>query len=183
VKFKKRNTNISKKWIITITIWSFLISGLLTFISSILLEKLGILESFIILAVIILLGIVCDAIGVAVTAAVETQMHSMAASKVRGSNEAIFLIRNASAVSNFFNDVIGDICSIISGAASAIIVIKIIENFTTFDKSWFDIFIGAIVAAIMVSGKAIGKDFAIKNANFIVYKFGYVISFFTKEKI
>ncbi|HAN09398.1 MAG TPA: hypothetical protein DCP90_02160 [Clostridiales bacterium] len=184
IKFKKKNTNTtSYKWIITITVWTFIIALVLNFISNILMEKMSILASFFILFAIVLFSIICDAIGIAVTSAGEIPIHSMAASKVRGAKEAIIIIRNASVVSNFFNDVIGDIASIISGAASAIIVIKIVENFTTFDKSWLDILIASILAAIMVSGKAIGKGIAIKNCNFIVYKLGYVISFFTKEKI
>ncbi|HCC07700.1 MAG TPA: hypothetical protein DEP72_06045 [Clostridiales bacterium] len=184
IKFKKKNINTtSNKWIIIITIWTFVIALVLNFISNILMEKMNILASFFILLVIVLFAIICDAIGTAVASAGEIPIHSMAASKVKGAKEAIIIIRNASAVANFFNDVIGDIASIISGAASAIIVIKIVENFTSFDKSWLDILIASILAAIMVSGKAIGKGFAIKNANFIVYKLGYVISFFSKEKI
>lgn len=184
VKFKKKNTNnTSRKWILLITIWTFAIALALSFVSNVLMEKMSITASFFILFLIIFFGIICDILGVAATSAVETPIHSMAASRVRGAKEAIYLIRNASAVSNFFNDVIGDICSIISGAASAAIVLKIVENYSTLDKGWLDILIGATVAAIMVSGKAMGKSVAMKNANFIVYKFGYVISFFSKEKL
>ncbi len=181
IKFKKKNTTTSLKWIFTITIWSFFIAIGLNFISNILMEKLDMGASFFILLCIILFGIICDIIGVAVASATEIQLHSMAASRVKGSNEAIFLIRNASAVSNFFNDVIGDICGIISGAAAAAIVIKILENFRTLDEQLLEVIFASIVAALTICGKAVGKGIAMKNSNHIVYRLGYVMSFFSKQ--
>ena len=82
-----------------------------------LLRNVQVLVAFIILVVIILTGILFDIIGVAVTAADEKPFHSMSSRKLLGAKTSVALIRNASKLSNFCNDVIGDICGIISGAA------------------------------------------------------------------
>ena len=71
--------------------------------------------AFLILLVIVMVGIIFDIIGVAVTSADEKPFHSMAARKVPGSQEAIKLLRNAERVSSICNDVVGDICGVVSG--------------------------------------------------------------------
>jgi hypothetical protein len=66
-----------------------------------------------------------DIIGVAVTAADERPFHSMAAHKEKGAAEALYLLHNASHVSSFCNDVVGDICGIVSGTTAAVIVSRL----------------------------------------------------------
>ena len=68
-------------------------------------------------------------IGVAVTAADEKPFHSMSAQKVRGARVAITLKRNADKVGSFCNDVIGDICGIISGSAGVMVALSLSESF------------------------------------------------------
>ena len=81
--------------------------------------------SFAVLLLFIALGIVFDMIGVASTSATEKEFHSMAAHRVRGAREAVWMVRNAEKVSSICNDVVGDICGIISGATGALIVAHI----------------------------------------------------------
>ena len=69
----------------------------------------------------IALGIVFDMIGIAAASGTEREFHSMAAHKVRGAREAVWMLRNAEKVSSICNDVVGDICGIISGATGALI--------------------------------------------------------------
>ena len=57
----------------------------------------------------------------AVATANEKPFHSMASRKVPGALEAIRLLRNAERVSSICNDVVGDICGVVSGSASATI--------------------------------------------------------------
>ena len=76
----------------------------------------GLLLALLILALFIGLGILFDIIGVAVTAADPRPFHSMAAHKEKGAKEALKLLRNADRVSSVCNDVVGDICGIVSGA-------------------------------------------------------------------
>ena len=77
------------------------------------------------LAVFIGLGILFDIIGVAVTAADPRPFHSMAAHKEPGAKEALMLLRNAGRVSSVCNDVVGDICGIVSGTTTAVIVVRL----------------------------------------------------------
>ena len=122
-----------------------------------------------------LLGIIFDIIGVAVTSADEKPFHSMAARKVPGALEAIRLLRNAERVSSICNDVVGDICGVVSGSASATIAAQILASF---EFSWpriVSLAMSALVAALTVGGKAIGKTFAINSCTTIVHSVGKVI--------
>lgn len=75
---------------------------------------------------------------------------------------------------NLFNDVIGDICGIISGSTAIAIVLSIKNGFGIKSVLLF-IAMSEFVAALTVGGKAIGKSFAIARARYIVYYVGIVI--------
>lgn len=133
--------------------------------------------AFLILFVIVLVGIIFDIIGVAVTSADEKPFHSMAARKVPGGLEAIRLLRNAERVSSICNDVVGDICGVISGSASATIAAQVLQKF---DFSWpqlITLLMSALVAGLTVGGKAVGKTFAINSCTKIVSGVGSIIYF------
>lgn len=160
-----------------ITIITFFMAIILGYFSLVLMEDVSLGLAIFILLIIIFIGVFFDLLGIAVTAAEETSLHAMAAHKLRGAKESIEIIRNAGAVANFFNDVIGDISGIISGSASAAILIKINQDISI-KSSILSILLTAIIAGITVGGKAIGKEISLRNANYIVYKMGYIISFF-----
>ena len=138
----------------------------------------GIVVAFLILFVIVLIGILFDVIGVAVTSADEKPFHSMAARKVAGSLEAIRLLRNAERVSSICNDVIGDICGVISGSASATIAVQILNNAEFAWPRMITLAMSALVAGLTVGGKAIGKTFAIRSSTEIVSFVGRILHFF-----
>ena len=127
---KKKKTGRSARpdfrWIALIFLVTVLISALMSFVSSNLLEGAGLILSFVILICIVLTGILFDIIGVAVTAADEVPFHAMASRKVPEAEDALRLIRNAGRVSSFCNDVIGDICGVISGSAAAVISARVL---------------------------------------------------------
>ena len=114
------------RWIITIFVITVCISAVMSLISTNLLANATLGVSFVILISIIAIGIVFDIIGVAVTAADEKPFHSMASRKVPEATQALKLIRNAGRVSSFCNDVIGDICGVISGSAAATIAERVL---------------------------------------------------------
>lgn len=172
---KNKNTIKNKKWILLITIWTFLLSMFMSFFSDIILKNVNILLSFIILIIIVLIGIIFDLIGIAVAAANEKPFHSMASNKVKGAYYGIRLLRNASLVSNFCNDVIGDICGIISGASATIIIMEIIELYPSINLSLFTILISSLVASITVGGKAIGKEIGFSKSKEIVLFCGKIL--------
>ena len=164
------------KWIVLIFVLTMLISGSMSFISSELLGRADLAVSFLILIGIILIGIIFDIIGVAVTSAEEKPFHSMASRKVPEAAEALKLIRNANRVSSFCNDVIGDICGVISGAASATIAAKALSGRSA--NPLIELLMSALVAALTVGGKAFGKTFAIHMSTSIVQTTAKVLTFF-----
>jgi CBS domain containing-hemolysin-like protein len=170
------------RWILTIIFWTILISGSVTLMSDVLLRSVKILVAFIILIIIIGIGIFFDIIGVAVTAGDETPFHSMASKKLRGASIAISLIRHADKASSFCNDVIGDVCGIISGSAGAIITTKIVLSHSSYVDLLMTSAIGALIAAFTVAGKAAGKNYAIKNSNKIILWVARIIYFFKKDR-
>ncbi|MEG0014925.1 MAG: hypothetical protein RR780_12400, partial [Cellulosilyticaceae bacterium] len=172
-KIPQKGTNA--KWIILIFFLAFTISSTISYVSDIFLHKVDILIAFLILISIIFIGIIFDIVGMAVAAADETPFHSMASRKVKGAKVAVFLIRNADKVSTFCNDVIGDICGIISGTTGAVIVIKIVSSTTAASGGVLTLFISGVVASLTVGGKAIGKIFAISKSNNIVYNVAWIL--------
>ena len=174
----KKERNKAIRWVVTIFLITILISGVISLISDEIMENSAMPVAFVILFVIILLGIVFDVIGVAVTSADEKPFHSMAARKVPGAQEAIKLLRNAERVSSICNDVIGDICGVVSGSASATIAVQILQNFTFSFPEIVSLMMSALVAGLTVGGKAVGKTFAINSCTNIVYGVGKVIYFF-----
>jgi hypothetical protein len=168
---KKSKKKVDIKWIITIFLSTVVISAVFSTISNILLGQAGLVPAFFILLVIVLIGILFDIIGVAVTAADVKPFHSMAAHRVPGAQDALKLLRNAEKVSSFCNDVVGDICGIISGTASASIVLLILARHQSIGTKTqlLEIGMAALVSGLTVGGKAIGKTFAMTKSTSIVH--------------
>ena len=184
---KERNKTI--RWVVTIFFVTMLISGAITFISDEIMLRSSMIVAFLILLAIVVIGIVFDTIGLAVTSANEKPFHSMAARKVPGAIEAIRLLRNAERVSSICNDVFGDICGVVSGSASATIAAQILRNFELSASSIVPLFMSALVAGLTVSGKAIGKAIALRSCTEIVsgvgkiiYTFSHIPELFKRKK-
>ncbi len=173
----KRERNKTIRWVVTIFFVTIFVSGSISLLSDMIMEVSGILMAFIILLVIVLVGILFDIIGVAVTSADEKPFHSMAARKVPGSQEAIKLLRNAERVSSICNDVVGDICGVVSGSASAAIAARLLTNFEFTWPQVLSLVMSALVAGLTVGGKAIGKTFAMNSATKIVHGVGKLSHF------
>ncbi len=171
-KKSRKNKNSRAGWIITIFFTTVIISALITRISDALLEGSGIFAALVILMIIVLIGIAFDIVGVAVTAAEEQPLHSMASKRIPGAREAISLIRNADRVASICNDVVGDICGVVSGSASAVIAVRLMEDFTLSWPSFFKVAMSAMVAGLTVGGKAIGKGIALRYSVSILHFVG-----------
>ena len=170
---KQRNKTI--RWVVTIFFVTILISGVISLVSEEIMADSSIAVAFLILLAIVLIGILFDVVGVAVTSADEAPFHAMAARKVPGARESIRLLRQAEKVSSICNDVVGDICGVVSGSASATIAAQILRNF---QFSWPEVVglaMSALVAGLTVGGKAIGKTFAVNSSTKIVHFAGKVI--------
>ena len=181
-KTQKKEHNKQTTWVLTIFLVTVVVSAIISLVSEEIMAVSGTALAFLILLIIVLIGILFDVIGVAVTSADDKPFHSMAARKVPGAREAIKLQRNAERVSSICNDVIGDICGVVSGAASATIAARILMNF---EFSWprlITLAMSALVAGLTVGGKAVGKTFAINSSTSIVHAVGRVLHFFSGSR-
>mgnify|MGYP000882035369 CR=1 FL=1 len=147
-----------------------------------LLEKISsIIMAFSLLIIIILVGIIFDIIGTAVTAAHEIPFHAKAACKVPGAKHAIILIKNAEKVANFCNDVVGDVSASLSGAIGATIVGGILFNFSEHVLIIGSTIMTGVIASLTVGGKAYGKYVAINDSNEIIFKVGKILYWLEKK--
>ena len=161
---KKKNSQYS--WAIKVFFISIVITAFLSFVSGELLNELNMYVALIVLAIFIMLGIIFDIIGLAVATAQEAPFNSMAAQRNVVGKTAVKLLKNAEKVSSFCNDVVGDICGVISGAtgtASAASLFQTSEN-----AFWWTLLLTSSVAALTVGGKALGKRFAMEKSVMIV---------------
>lgn len=171
----KNDAKKSGRWAAVIFLITFFVSGVITLLSDQIMSHSGTLAAFLILLAIVAVGILFDTIGVAVTSADERPFHSMAARKVPGAREAILLLRNAERVGSICNDVVGDVCGVVSGSASATIAAQLLLHFHFAWPNVAYLFMSALVAALTVGGKAVGKGIAINSCTQIVYRVGKLI--------
>ena len=176
----KNKKLVDKKWIVTISIVTFFISLIFSFLGEVIIPNAHLIISIILVFTFILLGIIFDMIGIAVTVSDIKTFNSMATKKVHGAKLAVKFIKNSEKVSSFCNDVIGDICGIISGS-TGITIALIISKVTGVNSLIVTLLTTAIIASLTIGGKAIGKSFAINKSNSILYKFVLFLSFFYRK--
>ena len=172
---KKSGTARSNHWVLHVFLMSVLLSAVLSFLSSTALTGAGYVVAVLVLVSFIALGIVFDMVGVAVTAADPRPCHSMAAHKEKGGREAIRLLNNASRVSSFCNDVVGDICGIVSGTTAAVIVTQLQRSFST-TSVLISIGMTALISGLTIGGKALGKTVAISECTDVVHRVAILMS-------
>ncbi len=134
-----------------------------------------------VLVVIILIGILFDVIGLATAAASHVPLNAMAAKRTPGARQALRLVKNAPRVAAVCNDLVGDICGTVSGAAGVAIALHAglgrgglaggPAGFEPPGGIWTVVTV-ALVAAVTVGGKALGKNLAIREADRIVFQVG-----------
>lgn len=163
------------KWTLSITIFTFAMSIILSSIIDILLKDVGILVGVVLLLLVMMIGILFDIIGVSVTTAEEKLFHAMASNNIEEGKIAIGLIKNADKVSSFCNDVIGDMAGIISGALGATLLTKIALHFDNVNVAILGTLITASVAAATVGGKSLGKSVAMLKYREIIFAISKII--------
>ncbi len=165
------------RWAIIITLWTFLVAFIFALTMRFILQGIqSIVFSFLLLLFIIFIGVLFDTIGTAVTAANETPFHSKASKKVYGAQKGIYLVRYADQVANFCNDMIGDISGVVSGVVGAIIIFNLVLIRPDLSEIYLSIVLTAIVAALTVGGKALGKALAISKPTEVVLLFAQVLT-------
>lgn len=168
---------MNKKWkaILTLTLTTFFLSLVLNLGSNSVLSFLPLTLSFLLLLFIIFVGVVFDIVGVAATAGEEAPFHAMASNRIKGAKQAIWLIRHADGVSTFCNDLIGDVAGTLSGAIGVAIVFKLSTFSLNLGEALATTGMVALIAALTVGGKSLGKSFAISNSTTILILAGRLL--------
>lgn len=167
--------DINYRWVTIITVGAFLISLGFSLFSEVVISNVTTIFGIFVVILFIFIGIITDMIGVAVAVADLKTFNSMATKKIKGAKTAIKLMKNSSKVSSFFNDVIGDICGIVSGSAGITIAIGF-SNKYNFNPVYATLITTSLIAALTIGGKAMGKGLAINKADVILYRFARLIS-------
>ncbi|MGI6188495.1 MAG: Mg2+ and Co2+ transporter CorB [Caldicoprobacteraceae bacterium] len=181
---RKNNKKTINLWSVKVFILTFVIACVFSLVSESTIRNINsLLLAIITLFVIILIGIIFDIVGIAVASADETPFISMASKKIHGAKQAVHLVKNADHVSSFCNDVVGDICGIVSGAAGSVLIMKsTLAQSLLFEESLLSIIISSLIAALTVGGKAIGKSIAINKSHQVVYYTALFLSLFDGTK-
>ena len=180
MKKNKKKKKSRTKWILTVMITSFILSLIFSSLSESVIPNINIVFGILIIIIFIGIGIIFDMIGVAITAANETPFHSMASKKVKGSKHSVILLKNSDKLASICNDVIGDVCGVVSGGGGILVASKLSVKFNI-NSSLTVLIVTALIASFTIGGKAIGKSTAIKNSKSITFKVGKILNFFHKK--
>jgi CBS domain containing-hemolysin-like protein len=168
-----------KYWVIKIFFITLVISAGVSVAAEYFISRVTLPAAVAILAGLIALGVFADVVGVAFASCDPKPFTAMSAKGDKKAHYALRLLKNADVVSNFCNDVIGDICGIVSGAAGAAITLKALVFNAGMPEIAVSIAISALIAASTVSAKAAGKNIAFKNNKRIVLAVGAAAHFFS----
>ncbi len=155
-----------KRWVITAFALSFCITAVLSLGSDIVVSTMDIFIAIPVLLFFIITGIVFDAVGLAVAIADIKPFNSMASRRMETGKKAVWLISNAEKVGSFCNDLVGDICGVMSGATGAAIAARLFDGLH--GDVWLTLIMTSLISAIIVGCKAIGKLIAVKYSEKIV---------------
>ena len=156
------------RWVLRIFLLSVSLSAVLSLCSGAALDGAGLVTAVTILLFFVALGIAFDVIGVAATAADPKPFHAMASHRVKGAKQALRLIKNADKVASFCNDVVGDICGIVSGSTAAVIVTQLRQELSL-NALLISTAVTALISGLTIGGKALGKRFAIVRSKKVVF--------------
>ncbi len=169
-------------WIIKAFLMTFFIALIFSSASNFIIAKYNNTILLILLCILFIgIGILFDIIGTAVLTANEASFHAKSSKKIKGSKEAVRLIKNSSTIASICNDVIGDICGIVSGSVGAMLAINISVKF---DLSTIIVTLltSSIISSLTVGGKAIGKKYAIKKSDTIIFVVAKILNKLKIEK-
>lgn len=184
-KVSSEGINFSRyKWAIKIFFLAITMSCLFSFLSQTILSSMGVIMAVITIIFFIVISVVFDMIGVAITCTDE-EYYLKRLGKEKGAKVALTMKKNSEKVCSFCNDVVGDICGILSGASGACVILSITSHIAS---DGFVVIVSSIVSAVIagltIFSKALMKSYAINNANKFILKVGKIIenSFFYKKR-
>ena len=167
------------KWIFTVFLLSFLLAMFFTFIAETVISNVSLIIGIVITLIIVFIGIICDMVGVAISTVKTEPFNAMASKKICEAKTALMLIKNKDKVSSIFCDVIGDVCGVITGSTGAAIIVGIV-SLSHANTIIVSLIIMGLLSTITITGKAIGKNIAMRNSTSIIRTVAKVISLFKK---
>ena len=160
-------------WIYKVFLMTFFLSIAFSFLSNAITTNANVVVMIIITFVVIGIGIIFDMIGTASLTSNEATFHAKSSRKIKGAKESLSLIKNSVKVASVCNDVVGDICGIISGGMGAMVAISL-SKFLNGNVVIASIIVSSIISSLTVGGKAIFKRVAIKKCDDIVFMVGKI---------
>ena len=188
-----KNTEHNKKsqkskpginWAVKATVISFFMTIAFSLFSELIVRTASVYISALIVLLLVLISIAFDMIGTAMASAEQAPFVAMSSRKVRGAKEVLGLIKNTDKVCSICNDIVGDICGIVSGAATSAIIYNVViaRNISSsLIEMIFTIFFSAVVACLTIGGKAFGKTIDLKRSKDILLLVGVFLSIFKKR--
>jgi hypothetical protein len=166
-------STVSGRYILLVGIGSFFLAIIFTFFSEFFTSKLNsIFLSLVFLFFIVLINIAADVVGTAVTAASHVPFNAKAAKRIRGAPHGLQLVKNADKVANLTNDMMSDITTTVGGALGISIVVQIMKSEPALSQFWLNILITALIASVIVSGKAYSKKIALTHPDDVIFFVG-----------
>ena len=177
-----KKVRANKKWLCQIFLLSLELSIAFSLLAQLTLSHTNLAISLILIAVLIIISVIADIVGVAVTACNVKPLLENIEKGVFGARLGLRIVKQADKASSICSDVIGDICSILSGAGGVSITLQLTELFSSVSSFVLALFVNAIIASLSIVGKAVGKTYALNNPLKIVLIVGKVFSIFSKNK-
>ena len=167
------NKVVSWSWSFKILFLSLALSISFSVISEMALNGATIFFSILIIIAFLVVNVVSDMVGVAITAGDLKTFENLHSQNVVGAKESVVLLKNADKVSVLCCDIIGDICGILSGACGASIVLKIIGESSNKPVAIIvSAVISGLIAGVTIFCKSIEKGYAVKKSEKIILKVG-----------
>lgn len=166
--------------VVTLTLTTFLVSTVLNLGSNSALAFMPVTASLVLLLFIILIGVLFDILGVAAAAGEEAPLHAMASKRIPGAKQAIWLVRHADGVSTFCNDLVGDVVGTLSGALGVAVLLQLRGSTPRLSEALANTLMVALIAAVTVGGKAMGKSMAISKSTNILLLTGKMLYYLEK---
>ena len=173
---KKLDLKLKKyAWAVKIFVLSLCLSSIFSIISQTVMSSLGIVMSILTICFFIIISIIFDMVGIAVTSCNKQFFLEKIKRKENGAEVGLLLCKNSEKVCSFCADVVGDICGILSGAGGAGVILSLSSQISN-DTLLIIVstLVSAFIAGVTIFGKACMKEYAIKNADKIILRVGII---------
>ena len=174
-----RTTNLKEslniKWALKILLLSFVLSVSFSLISDIVLTHASFIISIIMIFVFMILGVLSDMIGVAITCCNKDKIIDIKDKSIK--ETCLSLLNNSDKISVICCDIIGDISSMLSGACGASIVYKLITfGLQGYADGLISASVSGLIACLTIFFKSLEKNIAVTKSDKITYYFARCIN-------